>query len=156
METMFWPALSICALLCLIHILTVAVAIARCRPQTAAVFPAYASSVTLIRPVCGLDNYCEQTLRTSFTLDYGRYDILFCAASARDPVVPLVERLIAEHPGASARLLIGDERISQNSKLNNLCKEHLTYELSDHLILSLRCCGTCDLSPSKPLMSPPT
>ena len=122
MEIIFWLALTLCAALCLIHTLTVIVAIARCRPQAAAPLPSYASSVTLIRPVCGLDNYCEETLRTSFALDYARYDILFCVASGKDPVVPVVERLIAEHPGVRARLLIGDERISQNPKLNNLCK----------------------------------
>jgi ceramide glucosyltransferase len=43
-------------------------------------------------------------------------------ANAKDPVVPLVQRLIAAHPGVPAQLLIGDHRISQNPKLNNLCK----------------------------------
>ncbi len=122
MEIIFWSALTICAALCLIHITTVAVAIVRCRPHEAEARPAYASSVTLIRPVCGVDNYCAETLRTSFTLDYARYDILFCVASGKDPVVPLVEQLIAEYPDVPARLLIGDERISQNPKLNNICK----------------------------------
>ena len=37
-------------------------------------------------------------------------------------MVPLVERLIAAHPGAAARLLVGDDRISGNPKLNNLAK----------------------------------
>jgi ceramide glucosyltransferase len=76
----------------------------------------------LIRPVCGIDNYCAETLRTSFTLNFERYDILFCVASGKDPVVPLVEQLIAEYPEVPARILIGDERISQNPKLNNICK----------------------------------
>jgi ceramide glucosyltransferase len=122
MEIVFWLALITGASLSLIHIITVIVAAARCRPRDAAEPPSYAASVTLIRPVCGVDNYCLETLRTSFALDYARYDILFCVASAKDPVVPLVERLIAEHPGVPARLLIGDERISQNPKLNNICK----------------------------------
>ena len=42
--------------------------------------------------------------------------------SARDPTCPLVARLIAEHPAVPARLLIGDERISANPKLNNVLK----------------------------------
>jgi ceramide glucosyltransferase len=121
MEIVFWLALTIAATLSFIHLTTVAVAILRCRPHATAGQP-YAATVSVIRPVCGLDNYCEETLRSSFALDYARYDILFCAANGRDPVVPLVERLIAEHPGVAARLLIGDERISQNPKLNNICK----------------------------------
>jgi ceramide glucosyltransferase len=122
MPTTFWLALTICATLSFIHIATVVVASRRCRPDKAEAQPSYASSLTLIRPVCGVDNYCEETLRSSFTLDYPRYDILFCVASGKDPVVPVVERLIAEHPHVPARLLVGDERISQNPKLNNVCK----------------------------------
>ena len=49
--------------------------------------PDDAPPVTIIRPVCGLDNFVEATLRSTFALDYPRYEILFCAASARDPVV---------------------------------------------------------------------
>ena len=122
MEIVFWLALIICAMLSLIHLSTIFVAIARCRPHEAAEPPSYAASVTLIRPLCGVDNYCLETLRSSFALDFARYDILFCVANGRDPVVPLVERLIAEHPGVAARLLIGDERISRNPKLNNISK----------------------------------
>jgi ceramide glucosyltransferase len=72
--------------------------------------------------VCGLDAFEEQTLRSTFNLDYPRYEILLCCASADDPVVPLAERLIAEHPEVKARLLIGDERPTPNPKLNNVLK----------------------------------
>ena len=36
--------------------------------------------------------------------------------------MPLVRRLMADHPWIDARLLIGDERISENPKLNNVFK----------------------------------
>lgn len=78
--------------------------------------------ITLLRPVCGLDRHDERTLRSSFDLDWPAYEIIFCAARADDPAVPVVRRLIAEHPHASARLLIGEDRISGNPKLNNLAK----------------------------------
>jgi ceramide glucosyltransferase len=78
--------------------------------------------VSLVRPLCGIDNYAADTLRSTFELDYPRYEILFCVASAKDPVVPLVEALIAGHAGVSARLLVGDERVSSNPKLNNVLK----------------------------------
>jgi len=78
--------------------------------------------VSLVRPLCGIDNYAADTLRSTFDLDYQRYEILFCVASAKDPVVPLVEALIAKHAGMSARLLVGDERVSANPKLNNVVK----------------------------------
>jgi ceramide glucosyltransferase len=79
-------------------------------------------AVTLVRPLCGIDNYAADTLRSTFGLAYARYEILFCVASAKDPVIPLVEALIAEHAGASAKLLIGDDKVSNNPKLNNVLK----------------------------------
>ena len=78
--------------------------------------------VSLVRPVCGLDNYAADTLRSTFALDYPYYEILFCVAAANDPVVPLVRNLIAAHKSANATLLIGDDRVSGNPKLNNVVK----------------------------------
>jgi ceramide glucosyltransferase len=78
--------------------------------------------VSLVRPLCGLDNYAVDTLRSTFDLDYPHYEILFCVASAKDAVVPLVEALMARHSQANARLLVGDDRVSSNPKLNNVVK----------------------------------
>ena len=78
--------------------------------------------VTLLRPVCGLDRFDLETLSSSFTQDYPHYEVIFCVARADDPVVPLVKTLIARYPHVPARLLIGENRISGNPKLNNLQK----------------------------------
>jgi ceramide glucosyltransferase len=59
---------------------------------------------------------------STFALNYPNYEILFCVASASDPVVALIRGLMNEHPTVRARLLIGDERISANPKLNNVLK----------------------------------
>jgi ceramide glucosyltransferase len=84
--------------------------------------PSDVAGVSLVRPVCGMENHIEETLRSAFHLDYPRYEIIFCAASANDAAAPLVRRLIAAHPHVPARLLIGNETISDNPKLNNVCK----------------------------------
>jgi len=105
------------------HVASIVVAIGRFRrPPRLAALSSQPPPVSLVRPLCGIDNYAGDTLSSTFALDYPRYEILFCVASAKDPVVPLVERLIADHAGVQARLLIGDERISSNPKLNNLLK----------------------------------
>jgi ceramide glucosyltransferase len=80
------------------------------------------AGVSVVRPVCGLENHIEDTLGSAFELDYPRYEIVFCAAAESDAAVPLVKRLIAAHPHVPARLLIGNEAISENPKLNNVCK----------------------------------
>ena len=120
------PLIVCAALLCgvatLLHLASILVAMGRCRPLVPARSgPRYAAGVSVVRPVCGIDNCIEETLRSTFILDYPDYEILFCVASPRDPAVPLVERLIAANPGR-ARLLVGDERISPNPKLNNVVK----------------------------------
>jgi len=105
------------------HSASIAVAMLRFRrSRHREPLPGQYPPVSLVRPLCGIDNYAADTLRSTFELDYPRCEILFCVASAKDPVVPLVESLIAEHAAASARLLVGDERVSGNPKLNNVVK----------------------------------
>ena len=79
-------------------------------------------AISLLRPVCGLENNLEATLESSFNLDHPDYEIIFCAARPGDAAAPLVRKLMRGHPEARARLLIGDERPSANPKLNNLAK----------------------------------
>lgn len=79
-------------------------------------------SVTLLRPVCGLDRFDQETLGSSFALHPAPLELVFCAAREEDPAVPLVRRLIAAHPEVPARLLVGDDRASGNPKLDNLLK----------------------------------
>jgi ceramide glucosyltransferase len=114
-------AAAFCFAVTLFHAASIAIAIVRLRPRRAAASTEY-PPVSLVRPLCGLDNYASETLGSSFTLDYPRHEMLFCVAAATDPVVPLVETLMAEHAGSDARLLVGDERASSNPKLNNVLK----------------------------------
>ncbi|MBZ0149247.1 MAG: ceramide glucosyltransferase, partial [Pseudorhodoplanes sp.] len=106
-----------------IHFGSVAVAMTRCRrPGQCLPPPSHAPAVTIVRPVCGLENFIEETLRSSFLLDYPRVEILFCVARADDPAGALAQRLMADYPWIDARLLVGNERISGNPKLNNMFK----------------------------------
>lgn len=92
-----------------------------------------ADAVTLVRPLCGLEPFSRRTIAASFAQDYPHYEVLFCVASAEDPVVPLAKEAIAAHPRVRARLLVGDDRISGNPKLNNMaraCGTRATHGLS--------------------------
>ncbi len=114
---------TFCIVASLLHITSVFVVIARIHNDdlSAHVLP-NDEGVTIIRPVCGIENFVEETLRSTFRLDYPSYEILFCVADAADPVIPLVRRLMAEHPRITARLLTGNDNISPNPKLNNVAK----------------------------------
>ncbi len=105
------------------QVATTAIAWLRCRPgaarrRTTEPLPA----VTVVRPLCGLETFSVETLNASFALDYPVLELIFCVARPDDPIVPLAEAAIAAHPAVPARLLIGDDSISANPKLNNMVK----------------------------------
>jgi len=123
MTASFIAAAIFCISTSAFHVTTIAIAIHRFRrhPDRRTGLE-QRPPVTLVRPLCGLDNFAADTLRSTFDLAYEPCEILFCVATASDPVVPLVETLMAEHPDANARLLIGNDRLSSNPKLNNVFK----------------------------------
>lgn len=105
------------------HLGSISVAAARIALRRPGLMRASAhGSVSVIRPVCGLEFALEATLRSSFHLSGISVELLFCVARPDDPAIPLIRRLIAKHPETSAKLLIGDERVSSNPKLNNIVK----------------------------------
>jgi ceramide glucosyltransferase len=115
-------AATFCIAVSAVQITSIAIAIARLRQSASDKRSFDHPPVSLVRPVCGIDNYAAETLGSTFELDYPCYEILFCVASAKDPAVPLVKSLIAAYPKAAVRLLIGDDRVSANPKLNNVVK----------------------------------
>lgn len=116
-------ASGVCTVASLAHLASTGLVAARAardrrRPSTAPTRP----PVTILRPVRGLENHLEEALASSFTLDWPEYEVLFCVKDPDDPVVPLVERLIGANPHIAAKLLVGDDPISINPKLNNTVK----------------------------------
>src|SRR5580704_14491256 len=105
------------------QLLSTAIAAVRCRARSGHLPPQTdAPPVTIVRPVCGVDNFERETLGSSFGLDYPDYRVIYCAARADDPATALVRELIAAHPEQAAELLIGDDRFGPNPKLNNTVK----------------------------------
>lgn len=112
-------ALALCAALTLINLAGIGVAAMRLgRRNRDPVFP-LGAPISLVRPVCGLEPFSEELLARGFRLAHPDYELIFCVADGADPIVPLLHRLMAAHPGVPSRLIVGDERISDNPKLNN-------------------------------------
>jgi ceramide glucosyltransferase len=123
MTTLTILAGSFCALAIILHCTSIIIVIARHRKPDACVDSLeQAEGVTIVRPVCGIENFSHETLASAFHLDYPNYEIIFCAAHVGDPVLPLVRHLIAAHPDVPARVLVGNDHISANPKLNNAVK----------------------------------
>lgn len=91
--------------------------------------------VSVLRPICGIENFLEETLESTFRVDYPSFELIFCAADPADPAVVLVERLMAKYPAVQAKILTGDDKISGNPKLNNLVKGWKAAR-HDHILMS--------------------
>jgi len=115
--------IAVVAALFFLHLATIAVTVVSARSTRRPLpAPAAAPAITMLRPASGIDHETSATLASSFGLDYPNYEIVFCVANRDDPVIALIENLIDEHPDAPARILVGDDPISSNPKLNNLVK----------------------------------
>ncbi|TPN89479.1 glycosyltransferase [Mesorhizobium sp. CU2] len=109
--------------LVLSNLTSIALAASRLKPRRVIPPPAGPRPpVSIVVPARGVEPFTEQTLQRAFSLDWPRYELVFCVAHAEDPVVRLIDAAIVRNPKVPARLLIGDDRISANPKLNNCVK----------------------------------
>jgi ceramide glucosyltransferase len=116
-------AAGFCAVTTTIHFVTAAVAAFRCRRHAAhSVSTDTVPAVSVLRPICGAENFLAEAVASSFRLNHPDYEVIFCAARSDDPAVPVVRRIIETNPELPARLLIGDDGIASNPKLGNLVK----------------------------------
>ncbi len=77
--------------------------------------------VTVAKPLCGLDAELEENLRSYFVQDYPRYEIVLCAREPDDPALPVARKVMADHPGVDATLLVNHGEIpGTNRKVANL------------------------------------
>lgn len=115
----YWAG-AFCLAATVVNLLSLLVAGIRIRgPRSPRPVLAKMPPVSIVRPVCGIERFSEETLRTGFELDYPDYELIFCVARGDDPIVPILERLMAEYSAIPSRLIVGDDVVSQNPKLNN-------------------------------------
>ncbi len=70
-------------------------------------------------PCKGLDLELEQNLRPLLTQQFPNYEVRFLLEHAEDPARPVIERLLAEHPGRG-RILIAGRAEDCGQKVHNL------------------------------------
>ena len=91
------------------------------RPSSPASRPDAQAGVTILKPVKGMDagsydnfaSFCRQAYN-------GPLQILFAAASAEDPVIPVIEQLISDFSEHDISLLINPDIHGPNYKVSNL------------------------------------
>lgn len=78
-------------------------------------------SVTVLKPLHGMEPALETNLETLFAQDYpGPVQIIFGTASTADPALEVVARLTDRHPDADVARVSNAAMIGANKKLSNL------------------------------------
>jgi ceramide glucosyltransferase len=83
---------------------------------------AHAELVSILKPVCGLDDELEENLLSFTRLRGIRYEVIVSAEEWEDPAVEVVRRVMLAHPDAPFRIVVdpGSRRGVVNRKVERL------------------------------------
>ncbi len=76
--------------------------------------------VSILKPVKGLDQGALENFSSYCEVDYPKYEVIFCVQSDADPVIPLVKKIIQKYPNKDISLVISNDHVGSNAKVNNL------------------------------------
>ena len=87
--------------------------------------------VTILKPVCGLDQDLYENLRTFCEQDYPGYQVIFGVYDEADPAIAVIEKLMRALPGKDLSMVIDDRLIGTNRKVSNLANMYASakYEI---------------------------
>jgi ceramide glucosyltransferase len=86
---------------------------------------------SIVKPVRGLDHEVYENFASFCRLDYPVYEIVFAVSDPSDPVIAVVEKLRADFPLTSIRLITNVPHVGTSDKVNNLCQlaQNAKYDL---------------------------
>jgi ceramide glucosyltransferase len=83
---------------------------------------AHSSFISILKPVCGLDDELEENLLSFVALEGIRYEVIVSAEEWDDPALEVVRRVLRRHPGAPFRIVVdgGSRQGVVNRKVERL------------------------------------
>ena len=82
--------------------------------------PTFKPPVTILKPLCGLDEDAYENLASFCQQDYPQYQMIFGVQDSTDPSIEVVQQLISQFPDLDIQLVVSDRSFGANPKVNNL------------------------------------
>jgi ceramide glucosyltransferase len=76
----------------------------------------FRAPVSVLKPLCGLDDSLYENLRSFCDQEYPSYQVLFGVRCGDDPAVSVVRRLMMAFPERDLALVVSDLRLGTNPK----------------------------------------
>ncbi len=89
--------------------------------KVSAAKPPFMPPASIIKPVRGLDHQAYENFASFCRLDYPEYEVLFAVSEDDHQVCAVIEKLCADFPACSIRLITNVPRMGTSDKVNNLC-----------------------------------
>jgi ceramide glucosyltransferase len=92
-------------------------------------------SVTVLKPVHGMEPRLEENLESFFLQDYPNFEIVFGTRSEEDPALQVVDRLRRRYPSVPVRVIFSGQPTWPNAKVFSLNKM-IASSSTDHFVIS--------------------
>ena len=77
-------------------------------------------SVSLIKPVCGIEENLYENLSTACRQDYPEYEVIFSVQDSADPALAVLTRIRDENPSVAIRIVVDRACEGPNGRLCNI------------------------------------
>jgi ceramide glucosyltransferase len=88
-----------------------------------------ANGISILKPIKGIDDRLESNLVSFFNLDYPEFELLFGINDTKDPAIKLIKKLQKRYPDVKTKLIVSNNHVGLNPKVNNL---HNLYPHASH------------------------
>ncbi len=85
-----------------------------------AMIPGFAPPVSIVKPLCGIDEELAENLESFYRLDYEAYEVIFSFASGGDPAYRVARAVADRHPGVRSTFVFDAREPGGNAKVNRL------------------------------------